>query len=144
MSLGGSELLGGCVELGSVVGTLPDEELFSGEQGFTAVAGRVADGALGFEEGRLPAPLPLVAGVPVPTLVDELPPGLVDEELVAEPALPDADEGAALPVAVPLLVTVAVVLSHGTATVPALPETFPALPVTVGVPWVARGLPVAG
>jgi hypothetical protein len=155
MSLGGSGLLGGWLELGVVVGTLPAGELFPGGQGFTAVAGvppgKVGDVALGFVtlgfkdrfdvEGWFPTAPPVVGGVPAPTLVDELPPGLADEGLVDEPGL--ADEGVAFPAAVPLLARVGLVvaLSHGTTTAPGLPETLPALPATAGIPWVIAGAP---
>jgi hypothetical protein len=147
MSLGGSGLPGGWLEPGVVAGTLPAGELlgelFPGGQGLTAVAlppGSVGDVTLGFKdrfdvEVWFPTPPPVVAGVPAPTLVDELPPeladeGLADEGLVDEPGL------VALAAAVPLLVTVGfvVVLSHGTTTDPALPATLPALPATAGVP----------
>jgi len=129
-------LLGGWLELGVAVGTLPAGELVAGGHGFTAVAatppGGVDDVTLGFVEGWLPTPPPVVAGVPAPTLVDELPPGVVVDE-----------DGVAFPVAVPLLVTggMAPGLSHGTTTAPGLPATLPALPATVGVPWVTAGVP---
>jgi len=166
MSLEGSELPTGGVEMGGVVGAV-STGLFPGKQGFATVVEippGVAVVPLEFEAPPAvvvvvvvvvlaedwPAPAK-VAGVPVAGFVAERPPAFADEPVLAGE---EDNEGVELPVAVPLGI---VVLLQGPTIVlvvpglvvcdavplmaPGLPATLPARPATTGLLCVAAGVP---